>query len=46
MGIIRFGIWGPKPRSVNNLSQRSDFGNLGTNVANGSVYIYIWPRPF
>ena len=29
MRITRFGIWGPKSRSVNNSSQRSDFGLWG-----------------
>ena len=29
MGITKFGISGPKSRSVNNSSQRSDFGLLG-----------------
>ena len=29
MGITKFGIWGPKSRSVNSFSQRSDFGPLG-----------------
>jgi hypothetical protein len=28
MRIIKFGIWGPKSRSVKNFSQRSDFGLL------------------
>jgi hypothetical protein len=29
MGITRFWIWGPKSRSVNNSSPRSDFGLFG-----------------
>jgi hypothetical protein len=33
---------GSKSRSVNIVSQRSDFGNLGTNVANGSVRILTY----
>jgi hypothetical protein len=28
IGITKFWIWGPKSRSVNNSSQRSDFGLL------------------
>ena len=33
MGIIRFGIFGPKSRSVNIFSQRSNFGLLGLILA-------------
>ena len=37
MGITRFGISGPKSRSVNNSSQRSDFGLLGLILDKSSL---------
>ena len=38
MGITRFWILGPKSRSVNNSSQRSDFGLLGLIFGHNALH--------